>query len=61
VQRHGDRVLRGQVLGHVLEHVLRGELHLLEGTLVLRLLADEVVLTESLLGEPDHRVDYRDP
>ena len=60
LQQQRDRVVGGQALGHVLEHVLDRELEVLLGLAVLGLLADEVVLRESLVRESDHRVDHRE-
>ena len=60
---HGVGVLVDDV-GHVLEHVLRGELHLLHALGVLEVGAEEVVgghlLLDRRVGEADPEVDDPD-
>ena len=61
VERDVDRVLRAvELLRHVLEHVLDGEVEAVAGFGIAKLLADEFVLREVVGGKADHAIDDRD-
>src|SRR5262245_22184210 len=59
VQRDRNRIFRSvQLLRHILEHVLDGEIKLRRGVFELR--ANKVVRFEVLGRKPDHSIDYAD-